>query len=84
MGNLGVSFCVDDSQGDCYVLDTFGFRDRRLGYSWRHHSALESGIGAWVPGKDLMPENTIKTEPDVSTGLQGVRAQLKLLPSNCL
>lgn len=65
--NLGVSFCVDASQGDCYVLDVYGFRAGRLAYTWRHHSALEAGVGAWVPGRDtLLPERHLQADDEVS------------------
>ncbi|XP_034240298.1 uncharacterized protein LOC117644788 [Thrips palmi] len=79
-GNLGVSFCVDASQGDCFVLDMYGFRDRRLAYSWRHHSALEAGVGAWVPGRDtLVPENHLQTDAEVEPGWPGNPSQFLMM-----
>ncbi|KAK3917665.1 Clotting factor C [Frankliniella fusca] len=70
--NIGVAFCTEPTQGDCYVLDLFAYRNRRLGYSWRHHSASESGPGAWVPGRiELLPENHIKTGGEKDPGWHG-------------
>jgi len=68
---VGVSFCSDTGQSECFVLDMFGESNRQLHFWWRKHGSKEKGANGWVPGKDgRFPETVIKGGPKVSSLLK--------------